>query len=98
MGLVFLGLYYVVFAFFLLMWGRFILDMVRVINQNWRPSGVLLVLAEATYTITDPPLRIVRRVIPPLRMGAVAFDIAWTVVLLIVIVLMSILSGLARLA
>lgn len=98
MGLVFLGLYYVVFAFFLLMWGRFILDMVRVINQNWRPSGVLLVLAEATYTITDPPLRIVRRVIPPLRMGAVAFDLAWTVVLLIVIVLMSILSGLARLA
>lgn len=96
MSLFFLGLYYVLFVFFLLMWARFIVDMVQVINHSWRPRGVLLVLAELTYTITDPPLKLMRRVIPPLRVGAVAFDLAWTVVLLLVIVLMSVVSSLAR--
>ena len=98
MSLLFQALYFVVFAFFLLMWGRFIVDMVRVISPNWRPRGVLLVAIEAAYTVTDPPLRVVRRVIPPLRVGAVAFDLAWTVLLLVVIVLMSVLNGLARVA
>lgn len=96
MGLLWLALYYVLFAFFLLMWARFALDMVQIINRSWRPRGVILVLAEATYTVTDAPLRVVRRVIPPLRVGSVAFDLAWTVLLLAVIILMSIVSSLAR--
>lgn len=96
MSLIFSGLYYLLFAFFLLMWGRFIVDMVRVINPSWRPAGPLLVLIEFGYTVTDPPVRAVRRVIPPLRFGPVAFDLAWTVVLLGVIFAMSIVSGLAR--
>lgn len=96
MSLIFVGLYYALFLFFILMWARFIVDMVQVINRGWRPRGIVLVLVEVTYTITDPPLKLVRRVIPPLRVGSVAFDLAWTVVLLLVIVLMSITSSLAR--
>ena len=96
MSLIFVGLYYALFLFFILMWARFIVDMVQVINRGWRPRGVVLVLVEVTYTITDPPLKLVRRVIPPLRVGSVAFDLAWTVVLLLVIVLMSVTSSLAR--
>ncbi|HLP22919.1 MAG TPA: YggT family protein [Microbacteriaceae bacterium] len=96
MGLLFGALYYVLFTFFLLMWGRFIVDMVRVISPNWRPRGIVLVVIEFGYTVTDPPIRAVRRVIPPLRLGPVAFDLAWTVVLLGVIILMSVVSGLAR--
>jgi YggT family protein len=96
MGLLFLGLYYALFLFFVLMWARFVVDMIQVINRGWRPRGVILVLVELTYTITDPPLKLMRRVIPPLRVGAVAFDLAWTVVLLLVIVLMSVASSLAR--
>lgn len=96
MGLLFSALYYLLFALFLLMWVRFLIDMVQVINREWRPRGILLVLIEFAYTVTDPGLRIARRVIPPLRVGAVAFDLAWTVVLLVIIVLMSVTSGLAR--
>ena len=96
MSLIFVGLYYALFLFFILMWARFVVDMVQVINRGWRPRGVVLVLVEVTYTITDPPLKLVRRVIPPLRVGSVAFDLAWTVVLLLVIVLMSVTSSLAR--
>lgn len=95
MSILFAALYYALLLFFILMWARFIVDMVQIINRDWRPRGVVLVLVEFAYSITDPPLKLVRRVIPPLRVGAVAFDLAWTVVLLVVIVLMSITSSLA---
>ncbi len=96
MSILFAALYYALLLFFILMWARFIVDMVQIINRDWRPRGVVLVLVEFAYSITDPPLKLVRRVIPPLRVGAVAFDLAWTVVLLVVIVLMSITSSLAN--
>ena len=96
MGILLAVLYYALFAFFLLMWGRFVVDMVQVINRSWRPRGAVLVAVELVYTVTDPPLKLVRRVIPPLRLGSVAFDIAWTVVLLVVIIAMSLVSGLRR--
>ena len=58
-----LWLYWLVFI------GRLIFDFVQVFARSWRPSGILLLIAEAIYTVTDPPLRLLRRVIPPLRIG-----------------------------
>jgi YggT family protein len=52
-----------------------------------------MVLAESSYTITDPPLRAVRRVIPPLKLGSIRLDLAWTIVLIAVLILMSLVSG-----
>ena len=40
---------------------------------------MLLVVAEAIYTVTDPPLRFLRRLIPPLRLGQVQLDLAFIV-------------------
>jgi len=54
---------------------------------------VVLVLAEAVYSVTDPPLRLLRRVIPPLRLGAVQIDLAFTVLFLIVIILLGVLPA-----
>ncbi len=84
-------LYFALLAFFILMWVRFIFDWTRVLRPGWRPRGGLLVVAEATYTVTDPPIRLVRRVVPPLRLGGVALDLSGTIVMLAVIVLMWIL-------
>ena len=81
--------------FFVLMWARFILDLVRVFARRWRPRGVGLVLAEFVYVVTDPPIKLVRKVIPPLRLGGAALDFAWTIVMLAVIVLMTIVSAFA---
>ncbi len=75
-------LYYALFAFSLALWGRLIVDLVQVINPTWRPSGVVLVLVELVFTITDPVLKFLRRLIPPLRLGAVAIDLAWMVAML----------------
>jgi YggT family protein len=64
-----------------LLWSRFILEWVQQIAPQWRPRGVVLLIAEATYTVTDPPLRFLRRYIKPLRIGAVAIDLSWTLLL-----------------
>ncbi|PZR03175.1 MAG: hypothetical protein DI536_36255 [Archangium gephyra] len=88
-------LYSLLVAYLVAMWVRFALDLVLVLSREWRPRGVLLVIAEFVYTITDPPIRLVRRVIPPLRVGGAALDFAWTVVMLAVIILMTIVSAFA---
>jgi YggT family protein len=79
--------------FFVLMWARFILDLARTFARQWRPRGIGLVLAEFVFTITDPPIKAVRRVVPPLRVGGAALDFAWSIVMLACIILISISLG-----
>lgn len=83
-------------VFFVLMWARFILDLARTFLRQWRPRGIGLILAEAVFTITDPPIMLVRKVIPPLRVGGVALDFAWSIVMLACIILSSIAAGLIK--
>lgn len=79
--------------FFILMWARFILDLARMFARQWRPRGLGLVLAEFVYLVTDPPIKLVRRVIPPLRVGGAALDFAWSIVMLTCIILISVTLG-----
>lgn len=69
---------------------RFVVDWVQVFARSWTPKGPLLVFLEAVYTITDPPLRALRKVIPPLRFGGIALDLSFMVLLLICWLLLSI--------
>ncbi len=85
----------VVLIFFLLLLVRVVLDLVQAFARDWRPTGVALVLAEATYTVTDPPLRALRRVIPPLPIGPVRLDLAFFVLVLACSLLMSLFRALA---
>ena len=84
--------YLVLLLFFILLLVRLILDWVMVFARSWRPTGVALVIAEATYSVTDPPLRLLRRIIPPLRIGAVSLDLAFLVLFLLCSVGLSLLS------
>lgn len=61
---------------------RLVFSWVQVFARDWRPRGVVLVLAEAVYTVTDPPLRAVRSVVRPLTLGTVRVDLAFLVLLL----------------
>jgi YggT family protein len=81
----------VVLLFFLALIGRLIIDWIQVFSRDWRPTGVVLVLAEAVYSVTDPPLKALRRVIPPLRLGAVQLDLAFLVLFLICSILLQVL-------
>jgi len=69
---------------------RFVVDWVQVFARSWRPKGPLLVVLEGVYTVTDPPLRALRRVIPPLRFGGIGLDLSFMVLLLICYLLLSI--------
>jgi YggT family protein len=80
--------YILLLAYLVAMWARFVLDLVRSFARYWRPTGFGLVFAEVVFALTDPPIKAVRRLLPPLRLGGVALDFAWSVVLLVVIVLM----------
>ena len=73
------------------LWARLILDWVRVLKRDFRPKGIFIVLVEFVYTLTDPPLRIVRKVLPPIRLGTIMLDVAWIVVLIAVRILIGIL-------
>ncbi len=86
-------LYLVVLVFFILLLVRLVLDWVQFFAREWRPRGIALVVAEATYTVTDPPLRALRRVLPPLSLGSVRLDLAFLVLMFACSILLSILSG-----
>jgi YggT family protein len=64
------------------LFARFIIDWVQVLARSWRPRGFIAVLCEAVYTVTDPPLRALRGVIPPIRMGGALLDLSPMVLLL----------------
>lgn len=75
-------LYLALLVYVLVLILRLVFDWVQVFARDWRPRGVVLVVAEAAYTLTDPPLRLLRRVIPPLRLGGVQLDLGFLVLVL----------------
>ena len=70
--------------FFILLIARLVLDYVQMFARSWRPRGPLLVVAEVVYTVTDPPLKALRKVIPPLRLGSISLDLSFLVLVILV--------------
>lgn len=88
MAIVGLIIYWILWLFLLFMIARMILSWVPVLVRDWQPRGALLVVAEAVYTVTDPPLRLLRKVLRPVRIGNMMLDIAFLGLWLAVIILM----------
>ncbi|MFK3678790.1 YggT family protein [Microbacterium sp. NPDC090218] len=80
----------VLLLYIFVLFARLILDYIPLFNREWRPKGFGLVAAEAVYTVTDPPIRFFRRLIPPLRIGSLSLDFGFTLTLLIVLILMNV--------
>lgn len=80
--------------YFYLMIARLIADLVLSVNPSWRPRGLILVLVELVYTLTDPPIKFTRRFIKPVRFGGIALDFGWTIVVFAIGLLQSLLSRL----
>jgi YggT family protein len=86
--------YYVLWLYLLLLIGRLIIDMLQNYSRSWSPSGLLAGVAEVIFTVTDPPLRFLRRYLRPVRLGSVALDLSYTLLFLVIIVLLSVVSNL----
>ena len=95
MSAVFGILYVLTLLFFLLLMVRLVLEWIQTFARDWRPKGLVLLVAEAAYTVTDPPIRLVRRVLPPLRIGRVALDLGFLVVAIACSILMRVFLVLA---
>lgn len=80
--------------YFYALMGRFIVDLVLSLNPAWRPKGLLLPILDFIFTITDPPLKFVRRFVKPIRLGPVALDLAWTIVVIGVLFLRGLVANL----
>ena len=80
--------------YIVILFARLVLDYVQMFARSWTPRGPVLVLAEVVYTLTDPPLKAVRRVIPPLKIGSVALDLSFIVVLAALWVLTGVVGSL----
>jgi YggT family protein len=83
-----LVLYWVLFVFWLFLTARVVVELVRAFSREWRPVGGVAVTLETIYTVTDPPVRLVRRLIPMVRIGGVGLDLSIMVLLLVVFILM----------
>ncbi len=62
--------------------GRLVFDFVQIFARDWRPTGVILILVEAIYTVTEPPLKLIRKVVPPIRIGQVSLDLGFLILLI----------------
>jgi YggT family protein len=81
-------LHFILQIFLFALLGRLIFDYVRMFKPSWRPSGIILILIEAIYTITDRPMNFVRRFVPPLRLGGASIDLSFIVLFFAVQMLM----------
>lgn len=70
---------------------RFVIDWVQVLARSWRPRGLVAAFCEAIYTVTDPPLRAIRAVIPPIRMGGAMLDLSPMVLLIALYILQKVI-------
>ncbi len=85
-------LYFIVYIYFIILMIRLVVDWIQMFAREWRPKGPILVVLEGIYTVTDPPLKALRRLIPPLRLGSVALDLSFLVLLLAISLLLRFLS------
>ena len=79
----------VLYLFLVLLMIRFVVDWIQVFARTWTPKGPVLVVLEAVYTVTDPPVKAFRRVIPPLRLGSLMLDLSFLALLLVVYLLLT---------
>jgi YggT family protein len=84
---------FVLTAFLLFLIFRLIMEYVFLLARSFRPSGAFAMLLELAYTVTDPPLKALRRVLPPLRIGQFSLDLGFLVLFIVVNILINVAQG-----
>ena len=85
--------YFALLVFLLLLLFRLVMEYVFMLARSFRPAGAVAVALELCYSVTDPPLRALRRIIPPLRIGSVSIDLGFIILFFAVQILMNSVVG-----
>ncbi len=94
MGVALQVIHIALMCFLIVLIFRLVMEWVFQFARSWHPGKAMVVILEATYTVTDPPLKLLRRFIPPLRLGGVALDLSFFVLMIIVYILISVVARL----
>ena len=78
--------YIALMCFLIVLIFRLVMDYVFQFARSWQPGKAMVVVLEATYTVTDPPLKLLRRFIPPL-----SFFVLMIIVYILITVVRSVL-------
>ena len=68
--------YWVIQLYVLALIGRILVEMIHAFSRNFRAPRWFIVISEFLFVITDPPVKALRKIIPPLQMGGVALDLS----------------------
>ena len=90
--LVGLLVYYLLFLLFLFVLGRIVVEIVRSFARDWRPAGTAAAGLETLFVVTDPPVKLLRRLIPPVRIGNISLDLSIMILLLVTVILMRVVD------
>jgi YggT family protein len=90
MGILKQVLTYVLVIYLFILIVRMVFSWIQSFSRDWRPTGIVLVIAESVFTVTDPPLKFLRRFIPPLRIGMVALDLSFMVLFIVVLIMLEV--------
>ncbi len=94
MGIVFGLIYIALLLFQISLIIRIVFDLVQMFARQWRPRGAALVAAHMVYSVTDPPIKRIRRIVPPLQLGGISLDLAFLIVFIVVVIAMGFIWGL----
>jgi YggT family protein len=83
------AVYLVGWIFLLILLFRLVMDYVFLFARSYEPKGLMLIATESAFTVTDPPLKALRRIIPPLKIGQVSLDLAFLVLFILVQIVIS---------
>lgn len=86
------AIYYLLFFFWLALVARLVVEVVKSFARKWRgPSSALAAGSlEVAFVVTDPPIRLLRKWIPPIRLGNVDLDLSITLLFFAVFIAMNI--------
>lgn len=85
-------LYYILLIYWLFLLARLVIEMVRSFARDWRPTGVTVVVIEVIFTATDPPIKLLRRLIPPLPLGPVRLDLSLMITMIVILIAMQLVQ------
>ena len=90
--------YFALLIFLLFLIFRLVMEYVFLLARSYRPTGAGAAVLELAYSVTDPPLKALRKVLPPLRLGQISLDLGFIVLFIVVRILMGVASNAARTA
>lgn len=94
MNLVLSVIYLALHVVYLALLGRLVLDWIQMFARHWRPKGIALLVATGVYTVTDPPMKFLRKTVPPLRLGGMSLDLGFLILVFVISIIQSMIGGL----